>query len=109
MSKFDEFFDAVLEGAKDLAKEIFEGFVTEAREDTKAFLEKTRADLQRWTDLLANGKLTEQDFSDLVLAKKALAHMHALTREGLLLTKIERFRSGLINLIIDKAFDVFTP
>ena len=109
MSKFDEFFDAVLEGAKDLAKEILQGFITEAGEDTKAFLEKTRADLERWTGLLADKKLTEQDFSDLVLAKKALAQMHALTQTGLFLTKIERFRSSLINLIIDKAFDVFIP
>jgi hypothetical protein len=107
MSKFDEFLDAILKGAKDLAKDFFEGFVEEAENDAKAFLEKTQADLQRWTKLLASKKITEQDFSDLVQAKKALAEIHMLTQAGIGLTKLERFRSGLINLVIDTAFDFF--
>jgi len=107
MSKFDDFISAVLEGAKDLAKDIFNGFEDQVKEDAKAFTKKTEADLRRWTKLLADKKLTKQDFGDLVQAKKALAEIHALTQAGISLTKLERFRSGLINLVIDKAFEVF--
>ena len=107
MSRFDDFADAVLKGAKDLAKNSFGGFVDEAANDAQAFLDKAQADLQRWAKLLANGKLTKEDFSDLVQAKKALAEIHALTQAGITLTKIERFRSDLINLVIDSAFDIF--
>jgi hypothetical protein len=107
VSKFDDFSDVVLKGAKDLAKNSFGGFVAEAANDTQAFLDKAQADLQRWVKLLANGKLTKQDFSDLVQAKKALAEIHALTQAGITLTKVERFRSALITLVIDSAFDVF--
>src|SRR5574341_1137787 len=107
VSKFDEFSDAVLKGAKDLAKKALSGFVDKAERDTKSFLTKAKGDLERWTKLLANGKLTEQDFRDLVQAKKALAEIRALTQAGVTLAKIERFRSGLINLVIDSAFDVF--
>ena len=107
MSSFDDFIEAVKSGAKDLAKDIFDGFEDQAKEDTEAFLEKSKADIKRWTKLLADGDLTEQDFSDLIQAKKALAEIHALRQKGVALTKIERFRSGLINLVIDKAFDVF--
>lgn len=107
MSKFDDLSNAVLKGAKDLAKKNFGGFVDETAKDTQAFLDKAQADLQRWTKLLANGKLTKEDFRDLVQAKKALAEIRALTQAGVTLTKLERFRSDLINLVVDSAFDVF--
>ncbi len=107
MASFDDFVEALKNGAKDLAKEIFDGFEDEASNDAKAFLEKTKEDMRRWTKLLAQGELTEQDFSDLVQAKKALAEIHTLRQTGVALTKLERFRSGFINLLIDTAFDVF--
>lgn len=106
-TKFDDFVKKILEGAKELAKEVFDGFEDQAKEDAKAFVKKVEIDLRRWTKLLADKKITEQDFGDLVQAKKALAEIHALTQVGIALTKLERFRSGLINLAIDKAFEVF--
>ena len=107
MSRFDVFTEAVLTGAKDLAKETFDGFEDAAKDDAKAFLKKTRKDLKRWTKLLAKKRLTEQDFSDLVDAKKALAKLHTLRQEGVALARLESFRSGLIDLVVDTAFDVF--
>ncbi|MBK6360676.1 hypothetical protein [Candidatus Skiveiella danica] len=107
MSKFDEFVNAVLNGARDLAVVVFNGLEDSAKDDAKAFLEKFEADLKRWTKLLAVEEITERDFADLVHAKKALAELHVLTRAGVSLTRLERFRSGLIDLVIDTAFKVF--
>ena len=107
MNQFDEFIEGLKTAAKDLAKEIFDGFEDQALDDAQAFLEKAQADLQRWTKLLAQGELTEQDFSDLIQAKKALAEIHALRQTGVALAKLERFRTRFINLVIDTAFDVF--
>lgn len=107
MSKFDDFIDAVLNGARELAKASFKDLVNEATEDTKAFLEKSKADIQRWTELLAEGKLTQQEFADLIQAKKAVAEIHALTQAGVGLASLERFRTGLIDLVIDTAFKIF--
>jgi hypothetical protein len=107
MSKFDDFVEAVLGGAKDLAKEVFDGLEDNAKADAKAFLDKAESDLKRWTKLLAVKEITERDFSDLVQAKKALAEIHALTQAGVALVRLERFRSGLIDLVIDTAFEVF--
>jgi hypothetical protein len=70
------------------------------------FLEKTKTDMERWSRLLADQKLTQQDFGDLVAARKAVAEMHALTVSGIALTKAERFRSGLIDSVIDRAFAI---
>jgi len=107
VAAFDDFTKAVKNGSGDLAKEIFGGLGKEARKDTKAFLEKTEQDMQRWTKLLSAGELTEQDFSDLVEAKQALAEIHELTQKGVALTKRERFRKGLIKLVVDSAVDVY--
>jgi len=105
--KFDDFVNAVAEGAKGLAKDIFDGFEEQAKEDAKAFTQESEADLRRWVKLLEEGKITKQDFGDLVEGKKALAEIHALTVAGISLTKLERFRSGLIDLVVDTAFKIF--
>lgn len=107
MTDFDVFIDALKDGAKDLAKQTFNGFENQATQDAQEFVEKSKEDLKRWTTLLAQGDINQQDFSDLVLAKKALADMFALRQAGLSLIKLETFRKGLINLVVDTAFDVF--
>ncbi|HIC8842731.1 hypothetical protein [Aeromonas sp. 602200] len=107
MANFEDFIDALKEGAKELAKETFDGFEDQAKQDSEDFIEKSKEDLKRWTKLLAQGDINEQDFSDLVLAKKALAEMFALRQTGLTLIKVENFRKGFINLVVDTAFEVF--
>jgi hypothetical protein len=107
MSKFDDFTDAISKGAVQLAKGIFPTLVSEATEDTKAFLAKTKADIEQWTQELADGKLTKQDFTDLIQAKKAVAEIQALTEAGAAEAALEKFRTGLIDLIVNTAFTVF--
>jgi hypothetical protein len=107
MSAFDEYLDDVLNGIKDLAKNTLGGFENQAKEDAKDFIKKTEEDLQRWFNLLASRGITEQDFSDLVQAKRALADMRRVSVAGAGLARLERFRSGLIDLLVGKAFEVF--
>jgi len=106
MSKLDDFIDAVLTGAKDLAKNTVEGFEDQAGADAKAFLDKMKDDLQKWAKLRAEKKITDQDFTDFVMGKKALAEIHALTQAGIAAVKLERFRTGLIKLVVDKALAI---
>lgn len=107
MLAFEKYLNSVLDGIKDLAKNTLGGFESQAKEDAADFMTKAKDDLQRWTNLLASRDITEQDFSDLVQAKKALADMHHVSTIGLGLARLERFRSGLIDLFIGKAFEVF--
>lgn len=107
MSKIDDFIAAVTEGAKGLAKDIFNGLEEQAQKDAGAFLEKTKDDIRQWTKLLAEKKLTKQELTDLIQAKKALAEIQALTQAGVALAELERFRTRLINLVIDTAFETF--
>lgn len=107
MADFDDFRAAVADGARELGRDVLEGLGDEARADAEAFLARTESDLRRWTKLLAAGELTEEDFADLVAAKKALAEIHALRQAGLARARLERFRARLVNLVIDAAFDTF--
>ena len=105
--KFDDYINAVLEESKALAKAIFNGLESQAMDDAGAFTKKADNDLRRWTKQLSEKQITVQDVGDLVLAKKSLAEIHALAQSGVSITKLERFRSGLINLAIDKASVIF--
>lgn len=107
MSKFDEYVNAVLEGAKDLARQLFSELGENARTDAQAFLDKAKADLERWTKMVANGSLTKDELTDLVNAKKALLEMRALTQAGVLEATLERFRTGVLSLVVDTAFKIF--
>ncbi|MDX2424253.1 MAG: hypothetical protein QNK43_16445 [Amphritea sp.] len=107
MADFDDFLTALKDNAEVLAKEIFDGYEAQAKQDAEAFIDKAKADLKRWTKLLADGDINEEDFSDLVNAKKALAEMFALRQAGLSLIKLEKFRKGFISLVVDTAFEVF--
>jgi hypothetical protein len=107
MSKFDDYLSAVRDGAKELAKELFSELGENAKKDTQAFLESAKEDLERWTKLVAEGKLVKQDLSDLVEAKKALLEMRALREAGVFAATLERFRSGVLALVVDKAFSIF--
>ena len=109
MSQFDEFIGLVLANGKMLAKDLFAGFVQNAEDDIRAFLDSLEADLRTWTQLLADGDLTRLEFEDLVKGSADLAELAALTRAGIALAQLERFRSGLIEIVTNAAFDVFWP
>ena len=95
------------ECGKELAKKTLKGFKEEAVSDTKKFLEASKSDLKRWVKLLAQGDITQDDFEWLVLGRKDVAKMYALKQAGLTLVRIDRFKSALLNLVIDSAFDIF--
>lgn len=107
MSNFDDFIDTIEKGVEELAKKTLKGFKEEAVDDAKAFLEGSKDDFKRWTKLLAQGELLQDDFEWLVLGRKDVAELHALKQAGLALVRIDRFKNALLDLVIDTAFDVF--
>jgi hypothetical protein len=107
MATFDDYVNELRKGGKKLAQELVEGLEADALSDMNAFLKKSERDLQRWTTLLAAGKITKQDFTDLVQAKKALTELHELTRAGVAAAKLDRFRTDLISLVVDTAMKVY--
>lgn len=109
MSKFDDFISGIKSGARDILKPVAQDLTKQAVDDTRTFLAKSENDLKRWTTKLANGELSKLEFKDLVKGRRALLKLHSLTEAGIAVTKIERAKNRLLNLVVDTAFKVFLP
>lgn len=109
MNQFDDFFAVVVSGSKGLAEQTLQGFVAQAKDDTRNFLNQSKQQLQQWTTQLALGQLSKLEFEVLVGGLKDLAALRALTQAGIAAAAIQRFRDALITLVIDAAFKTFLP
>jgi hypothetical protein len=106
MPAFDDFRTAVLDGAEGLARNLLHGSVADARADAEAFLRKSAAKFQDWSQQVAEGKLTQDEFAFLVRSERDLAELNGLTRAGIAATKVDQFRGELVNLAVTKAIDI---
>lgn len=104
---FSSFQTAFIEGARELAAKSLSEFRAQAESDARNFLNRTEADLRRWTANLGRGEISAAEFSDLVKGRAALAQLAALTHAGIGLTRLQRFRDGLVDLLISSALKAF--
>ncbi len=100
---FDQFLEAVRAGVVDVAKTEALDFWQDAKSDGEAFLESTKKDLLVWTQQLADGLLSTDEFEFLVKGQKDLATMEALTRAGVGAAKIDAVRTGVMNVVLTAA------
>ena len=107
MSKFDDFKNAIVDGAQALATSTLSGLGAQAGSDARDFLRRTDAKLERWTKMLAKGDLTKLEFKTLVESQEGLAALNALTQAGIAAAALQRFRDGLIDLVVKSAVKTF--
>lgn len=107
MNDFEKFLQLLKSSLIDLAKEAGRDIKEELLQDGSAFVRKTRGDLQRWTALLAEGRLTKDEFAYLLEAKKDLAEMEALKQKGLAEVRIDELKQSIFDAIIGSATRVF--
>lgn len=107
MPDVEPFLDALRDELVDLAENRLQSARDAAIQDGEAFLASSKEDLKRWSRLLAEGKLSEEEFQSLVEGKKDLAETTALKQAGLAAVEIDRFRQALIDRIVDTAFRAF--
>jgi hypothetical protein len=88
-------------GIVDLAKSTLKEHVSQATKDGKDLLLLIKDDLIRWTEELANGEITKAEFELLLIGQKDLVKMTALKQTGLTLARIDEFKTGIFNLIIE--------
>jgi len=105
MFDFNTFVSSLEDSIKKLASETLGGHKEAAISDSKEFLEKTKTDLKKWTEELVRGELSQDDFKFLVAGKKDLAELHGLKQAGLTLVKIESFKNGVIDIVVNAAFN----
>jgi hypothetical protein len=107
MATFDNFLKTLESDLIGFAEKSLNAYKTQAIQDGNTFINKSKADLERWTMLLASGDLTCDDFQWLVKGKKDLAELEALKLAGLGKAALEKFINGLIDTIVSTAFKVF--
>ena len=107
MPNFNEFWSELQKEIVEFADYSWKTYKASAIKDGKAFLLKSKDDLRRWTDLLAEGSLTKDDFEWLVAGKKDVAELVALKQKGLAQVALDRFTNGVIDTIVSTAFKMF--
>ncbi|MRR10734.1 hypothetical protein EG831_11825 [bacterium] len=86
------------------ARDVVGSHARAAVKDSREFLLRIRADLERWARMLADGRMSGEDFRSLVEGSKGVAEMHALRRRGEAQAAIGRFQDRVIAIIIDRVF-----
>ena len=107
MQTFNDFLSTVKNDLLDFAKDNFEEYKDELLKDGSAFLEKAKSDIERWTDGLVSGALSQSDFEFLLKGKKDLAQMEALKQIGLSKIRISKITNGIIDVVVGSAVKTF--
>ncbi len=104
MASTEEFLEALKTELVEFAEYSWKAYKNAAIKDGNAFVEKSKADLERWAKMLAKGDLTRDDFEWLMVGKKDLAELVALKQKGLAKVALDRFLNGLIDTVVSTAF-----
>jgi hypothetical protein len=107
MPTFNEFLSTIKDDLLEFAKENLEEYKDELLKDGNEFVKKAKKDLERWTEGLANGALSEADFKFLLKGKKDLAEMEALKQLGLSKIKVTKITNGVIDVVVGSAVKTF--
>lgn len=98
---FNDIFQGLKSAIESYAKKEVNDYWKEAVGDAGEFLDKTKDQLERWTKRLSNGELSTDDFTWLVKGKKDLAEMKLLKQAGLTLIRVDQFKAGLLDVIVN--------
>ena len=85
----------------ELLKENYKDFVPELENDITNFLKQSKVKLERWTLLLVDKSLTQDDFEWLVKSQKNLLVLEALQTAGLSKIKLNNLKNAIIKVIIN--------
>ena len=107
MPTFNDFVSTLKSDLLDFAKLNYEEYKDELLKDGTIFIEKAKSDLERWTDGLASGALSKDDFEFLLKGKKDLAQMEALKQLGLSKIRITKITNGIIDVVVGSAVKTF--
>lgn len=103
---FEDLLKQLRNGIVALAKLTIREYVDFAKKDGEMMLEGMKEKLKRWTEKLAEGHLSKEDFLWLIESQKDLIEMNALKQAGLAAIRVDQFRSSVMNLVVDTVFNL---
>jgi DNA topoisomerase VI subunit B len=95
----------IITQSETLAQQLISDFTKQGMQDVKDFLTNSKDDLQRWTVELAEQQITKAEFEDLVQGQIDVALLHALKETGLAQIELDKFKNGVVEIIVGVAFD----
>ncbi len=84
-----------------LLKTDMQGYAKEVEIDTRQFIQSMSQDLQRWTDQLEKGEITQRNLERFVKAKLDLMKMEALKNAGIGLIELDKVKNKILLTVID--------
>jgi hypothetical protein len=96
-------FNAILKSiegqTKALAQKELKGFADQALSDVKDFAQRSKADLELWTQAALQQKIPKDEYTSLVKGQLDLAEMRALKQAGLAQVRIDTFTNGFLEIL----------
>ena len=78
----------------------YDSFKGDAKKDIDAFLNESKQKLERWTTLLADKKINEEEFTWLVKSQKDLLILKALYKTGVSKIALGHLKNKIIKVIV---------
>ena len=108
MADFNQIFTDIKNQLGPLAEQNLEEFAGQGKQDAEAFLEESRANLQKWIQQLADGAIDQDEFNFLVDSQKAAAKMTALRATNAGQIRIDKFRNSVFSVVVSTALAAVT-
>ncbi len=107
MATFDDFLESLKHALSEYAQQSWADYRDQAEADGQDFIDRTKQDLQTWTQQLVAGQITQQEFKFNMNSKKALAQLVSLKQAGLAKVSADKFTNGLVDVIVNTAVSTF--
>ena len=107
MADFNNFLVDVEKGIASLIENSFNEFRNQAIAAGKEFIEDSKDDIKVWTEQLADGQLSKEDFEWLMRSKETSAKLIILKHIGLTKAQVDKLTTGIIDVVNTSAFKYF--
>ena len=101
--------DGLLQSLTRSAKVRFKGRYEAAKKELDKFKDKMKKDLARYTEALADGDLTKEQFQQLVADNMRLLEMKGLTQAGLTAIEVDKYKAASMKKILSTTFNEILP
>lgn len=84
-----------------ISKEKFKDYIAELQKDLNAFLKSSKEKLERWSVLLLEGSINQEEFEWLVKSQHSLLGLNALQTAGLSKIKLNNLKNNILKTIVE--------
>ncbi|HXS37227.1 MAG TPA: hypothetical protein VN721_11040 [Flavipsychrobacter sp.] len=94
------------QGVIDLAKKTLKDYEDQAKADGQQTIDSMKDELETWGEELKSGQIDSDDLKDLIAGQEDLFKMTALEEAGVAAIEIDKFKSGLIELVTNTLLSI---